>query len=94
VKPKLKEVGEVTRLTKEDLELLIEAVDCWPRRKESGRLLSEFAMVMLTGPEKKEYVEARLEEERIKDKQRIREDEELATILKAKLILMKQETEG
>ena len=78
-------------LTKEDLNILIEALDSWLNRDFGGEIIGDMLGSLLAKDEegKKKILEEREERKKVKETQK-QNEAEIATLLKAKLILMKQ----
>lgn len=75
-------------LTKEDLAILIEALDAWVRRDVPGEMITDLigAIVSKENPMFKVEADKKKQEHREQQKR----DEEIAILLKSKLVLIKQ----
>jgi len=81
-------------LDKQDLEILIEAVDEWVSKDLAGNLMSGLFEAMLTDkadPIVQEKMKQEREARNVKEKQEKEIREEQAIMLKAKLVSMKQD---
>lgn len=86
---------EKTFSTKE-IDTLIEALDAWEQKDFAGRMFGKFVSAMVAkdiSPEQQQELER--EEQRAEEKadREARQRREVATLLKAKLIMMKQDSE-
>jgi len=78
-------------LTKEDLDILIEALDAWLKRDASREILGDiFGTMLLKDDEARNKFFAEREEKKQQKKSQQQNEQEIATLLKAKLILIKQ----
>ena len=77
----------MNNLTKRDLDVLIEAIDHWPDRKEAANMAMELISAMVaTTPEQKEEVTRAREQSADEATQQKRADENTAARIKVKLL--------
>ncbi len=78
-------------LTTGEFEILIEAVDVWPSRHAAGEILGSVveAMVSSKNEDMGETLEERREKKNAEREETNKQESEIATVLKAKLIQMR-----
>jgi hypothetical protein len=79
-------------LTNDDIDILVESLDSWVQRRQSGEMLGDLLEgLLLSKGADVDVAKAKTERTARKEQAKMKEKEEmeLATILKAKLILMK-----
>jgi hypothetical protein len=81
----------MNKLTHEDIGILIEALDAWVQRKQSGELVGELLEGLLAPKEAGQELKAKREERRREAAREKQLDADTATLLKAKLIKLRQE---
>jgi len=78
-------------LSKDDYNILIEALDSWVKRDFSGKMFGDImTAVLFKGDEEgMAKIKEEREAEKAKQKEQEKRDEEIAVLLKSKLILMR-----
>jgi len=76
-------------LTNEEITILIESLDSWVHRNQSGELMGDLLTAMIDGKMTPE-MKAERDQRRATMKREQQLDQDTATLLKAKLIRMRQ----
>ena len=84
-----------TELKIKDIDILIESLDAWECKDTAGDMMSELMIMMLLPKNVSELDKAKFEDNRDADRKKAelekRERRETALLLKAKLVMLKQE---
>lgn len=79
-------------LNKNDINILIQAMDAWTGRRFAGDMMGEMIAISLAkDEEQRKEMKKKLEEQKNKRKEEVEREKEDAIIIKAKLIEMKKE---
>lgn len=83
-------------LTKQDIDVLIESLDCWEQKDFSGDLMSAIlgGMIPMRDPEMKAKYEADRAAEKVKGERDRKNRKERSIMLKAKLLSIRDSTEA